>query len=150
MSLCQSSSSVFCGKHLLRWNKLIVFKDISHSFRFPKVREGNAICKLLCQILTHNMYFAWNINIISIWYKHVFTLIINSSTCYNKSVDSVKNWKTKPCKWFLKATWDYEEKSGEENSGDLCKCVKGAKTNKKNYQKTVSFWNLNILNNAPK
>lgn len=46
-------------------------------------------------------------------------------------MDSVKNWKTKPCKWFLKATWDYEEKSGEENSGDLCKCVKGVKTKKK-------------------
>lgn len=123
LAFCQSSRSVFSGRYLLRGNKLIVIKGISHCCWFPKVRKRDVTYKSLCHILTHNMYFAWNINIIGIWYKHVFTLIINSSACYNKSVDSVKNWKRNRCKLFLKTAWSYKEKS-VKSLGDLCKCVK--------------------------
>lgn len=52
-------------------------------------------------------------------------------------MDSVKNWKRKPCQLFLKTTWNYEEKSEEKNLGDLCKCVKGAKTKKQSENSVV-------------
>lgn len=64
-------------------------------WKFQRSQKDVYIYRSQCSILTHNMYFAWNINVVGIWHKHVFTLIINSRNWYNKSVDSVKELKKK-------------------------------------------------------